>query len=326
MYCSNDALSYIFNVSSSFQIRNLEEAVQELWRRRDEADKDLIVSLRAAAGLPTQEEIFDISPFSDDEESGPPLVKNDFGRSLKFSLKGLGNKSPKKSKEHGKKSSNKKYSKKKGNETSLTGGADTYQNLDGYIDGPSGQNTGNNKNDNMLSTERTFSPIAGSLMDDASATNEAAASKHKYIDEVSATNITKASRTIKIKSNKSFGSTNKEEIGSNSGLPKTAHGPKLVIHLGGRSKNTSPPRSEASSLKKGQEKTSSKGALCVAFISIGIFVIYVYFIKLDEQFIQGYYKLLVRCFWSLYTVELQRSLGKTNMIVFLHVVAYIDLK
>lgn len=257
----------------------------------------MIVSLRAAAGLPTQEEIFDISPFSDDEESGPPSVKNEYGRSLKFSLKGLGNKSPKKSKEHGKKSSNKKYSKKKGNETSLTGGADTYQSLDGYIDGPSGPNTGNNKNDNILSTEptTTFSPIAGSLMEDAFATNEAAASKLKYIDEVSATNITKASRTIKIKSNKSYGLTNKEEIGSNSGLPKTAYGPKLVIHLGSRSKNSSPPRSEASSLKRGQEKTSSKGVLCVASVSTDIFVIDVHSIKLDEQFLRGYYKLLVQC-------------------------------
>ncbi|XP_057790090.1 uncharacterized protein LOC131007027 isoform X2 [Salvia miltiorrhiza] len=236
------------------QVTNLEEAVQELWRRRDEADKDLIASLRAAAGLPTQEEIFDISPFSDDEESGPVSVKNEYGRSLKFSLKGLGNKSPRKSKEYGKKSSNKKYGKKRGNETSLISGVDTYRSLDGYGDGPSGQNTGNNKNDEMqLSNEpaSAFSPVAGSLMEDTCAVTEAAASKHKYIDEVSATNVTKASRTIRIKSNKSRGFTNREEIGGNTGIPKTAQGPKLVIHLGGRSKNTSPPM--------GQDKTSSKG-------------------------------------------------------------------
>lgn len=246
-------LLFGFNVFSFCQVTNLEEAVQELWRRRDEADKDLIASLRAAAGLPTQEEIFDISPFSDDEESGPVSVKNEYGRSLKFSLKGLGNKSPRKSKEYGKKSSNKKYGKKRGNETSLISGVDT-RSLDGYADGPSGQNTGNNKNDEMqLSNEpvSTFSPVAGSLMEEAGAVNEAAASKHKYIDEISATNVTKASRTIRIKNNKSHGVASREEIGSNSGVPKTTQGPKLVIHLGGRSKNTSPPM--------GQDRTSSKG-------------------------------------------------------------------
>ncbi|KAL6981437.1 hypothetical protein U1Q18_023067 [Sarracenia purpurea var. burkii] len=57
------------------QVRDLEDAVQELWRRRDQADCDLIASLRAATGLPTQEEIFSISPYSDDEESGPVIYQ-----------------------------------------------------------------------------------------------------------------------------------------------------------------------------------------------------------------------------------------------------------
>ncbi|KAI3448879.1 hypothetical protein Pfo_005544 [Paulownia fortunei] len=242
------------------QVRNLEEAVQELWRRRDEADRDLIASLRAAAGLPTQEEIFDISPFSDDEDSGP-MLKNEFGRSLKFSLKGLGDKSPRKSKEYGKKSSNKKYGKKKGNETSLMSGTDAYQSFGGHTDGPIEHNTGDTKNEEMQFSGEpaTFSPLAGSLTEGVSAVNEAAVSKHKYVDEVSATNVTRTSRTIKIKSNKSHGLTNREETGINSVVPKTAQGPKLVIHLGGRSRNTtSPPRSEASSFKRGQDLTSLK--------------------------------------------------------------------
>ena len=33
------------------QVKDLEDAVQKLWRRRDKADRDLIASLRAAAGL-----------------------------------------------------------------------------------------------------------------------------------------------------------------------------------------------------------------------------------------------------------------------------------
>lgn len=250
------------NFFSSYQVTNLEEAVQELWKRRDEADKDLIASLRAAAGLPTQEEIFDISPFSEDEESAPVSVKNEFGRSLKFSLKGLGNNSPRKSKESGKKSSSKKNGKKKGNEISLISGADTHQRVDGY--------TGNNKNDEMQFSNEpgtASSPVAPNLMED----NEAEASKHKYIDEVSATNVTKASRTIRIKSNKSHSLMNREEIGSNSGVPKTAQGPKLVIHLGSRNKNTTPPRSEASGLKTRQDKASSKGMFFATFVFNGIF-------------------------------------------------------
>ncbi|KAK8477903.1 hypothetical protein V6N11_039773, partial [Hibiscus sabdariffa] len=102
-----------------YQVTDLEDAVQELWKRRDTADRDLISSLRAAAGLPTQEEIFFLSPYSDDEENGPVMLKNEFGRSLKFSLKGIADKSPKKNKEYGKKSSSKKHLKKKTNQASL---------------------------------------------------------------------------------------------------------------------------------------------------------------------------------------------------------------
>ena len=39
-----------------FQVKDHEDVVWELWRRQDEADRSLIASLRAAAGLPTQED------------------------------------------------------------------------------------------------------------------------------------------------------------------------------------------------------------------------------------------------------------------------------
>ncbi|KAI3445034.1 hypothetical protein Pfo_001699 [Paulownia fortunei] len=243
------------------QVRNLEEAVQELWRRRDEADRDLIASLRAAAGLPTQEEIFDISPFSDDEESEPVLLKNEYSRSLKFSLKDLGDKSPGKSKEYGKKSSKKKYGKKKGKETSLISKTDVHQSFGGHTDGPLfGYNSGDNKNEEIQFSGETAtsSPGAGILNEGIGSVNEAAVSKHKYIDEITLPAGTKTSRTIKIKSNKPCGLTNREDNGANTGMLKTAQGPKLVIHLGGRNRNTnSPPKCEASSLKKGQDLASS---------------------------------------------------------------------
>ncbi|XP_073270069.1 uncharacterized protein [Primulina huaijiensis] len=235
------------------QIRNLEEAVQELWRRRDEADKNMIASSRADAGLPIQEEIFDISPFSDDEDSGSVVLKNENCRSLKFSLKGIGDSSPRKKKEHGKKSSNKKYGKKKGNETFFVIGTDASQRFERHQDGPLfGRRTGDNYNEEM---QFSGEPAAGDKAAGICSVNEAAVPNHKYIDEVTEAKRKKALRTIKIKSNKSHG--DREGIGNNSNVSKTAQGPKLVIHLGGRSRNTSsPPGSEVSNVKKEEVLTS----------------------------------------------------------------------
>ncbi|KAL0464438.1 UNVERIFIED_CONTAM: hypothetical protein Slati_0331400 [Sesamum latifolium] len=244
------------------QVRNLEEAVQELWKRRDEADRVLIASLRAAAGLPAQEEIFDISPFSDDEESGPMLLKNEYSRSLKLSLKGLEDKSPRKSKEHGKKSS-KKYAKKNGNETPPISRSDTYQGVGGHADGPFfGYNRGENKDEEIQFSGEpaASSPVAAILNEGICSVNEAGLPKHKYVDEVVTAGGARTSRTIKIKSNKSYNLTNGEDSGTNS--LKSAQGPKLVIHLGGRNRSmNSPPRSEASSSKQGPNLTLSNDTL-----------------------------------------------------------------
>ncbi|KAK4414470.1 hypothetical protein Salat_2860000 [Sesamum alatum] len=242
------------------QVRNLEEAVQELWKRRDEADRDLIASLRAAAGLPAQEEIFDISPFSDDEESGPILLKNEYSRSLKFSLKGLDDKSPRKSKEHGKKSS-KKNAKKKGNETPSISRSDKYQGVGGHADDPFfGYNSSDNKNEEIQFSGEpaTSSPAAAILNEGICSVNEAGPPKRKYVDEVVTVGGAKTSRTIKIKSSKPYNLTNGEDSGTN--IVKSAQGPKLVIHLGGRNRNMhSPPRSEVSSSKQGPNLTVLNG-------------------------------------------------------------------
>lgn len=247
----------------------------------------MIASLRADAGLPTQEEIFDISPFSDDEDSEPVLLKSEYSRSLKFSLKGLGDKSPKKTKEYGKKSSKKKYGKK-GNETSFTSGTDA-QNFGGHTNGPLfGCNSGDNKTEEIqFSGEPATSAGAGILPEGICSVNEAAISKHKYVDEVTTAAGTKTSRTIKIKNNKPHGLTNREDSGAHSGMLNTGHGPKLVIHLGGRNRNTnSATKYEASSLKRGQYLTSSNGmtsaiygCFCLSFFffSTGKLCLNVYF-------------------------------------------------
>ncbi|XP_075100123.1 uncharacterized protein LOC107785682 [Nicotiana tabacum] len=232
---------------NSYQVRNLEDAVQELWRRRDEADKDLIASLRAGAGLPVDDEIFSISPFSDDEDSGP-VVKNEHSRSLKFSLKGLVDKSPKKSKDYGKKSSYKKSGKKKGQQLSLTGQNETHPDGAGYV-----------KNEELQAYGEldSFSSPVGSLTEGICSINQAGVIKHKFIDEVTGN---KGKRTVQIKGSKPQ-RLDGDDIGIQTSMPKTSKGPKLVIHLGSRNKNVAgSPKSDASSCQKDQDLTTSNGS------------------------------------------------------------------
>ncbi|KAK4379694.1 hypothetical protein RND71_001556 [Anisodus tanguticus] len=232
---------------NSYQVRNLEDAVQELWRRKDVADKDLIASLRAGAGLPVEDEIFSISPFSDDED---PVVKNEHSRSLKFSLKGLVDKSPKKSKEYGKKSSYKKSGKKKG----LTG-----QN-EAHLDAASlGYSAGDVKNEELQAYGEldSFSSPVGSMTEGICSINQAGVIKHKFIDEVTGN---KGKRTVQMKGSKPQ-RLDRDDVGIQTSMPKTSKGPKLVIHLGSRNKNIAgSPKSDASSCQKEQDLTTSNGS------------------------------------------------------------------
>ncbi|KAF9592739.1 hypothetical protein IFM89_017309 [Coptis chinensis] len=108
-----------------YKVTGPEDAVQEVWRRRDKADHDLIASLRDAAGLPS-EEAFSVSIYSDDEDYNPTVSKNDPGGSLKFSVKGSGLKGTKK------KSSKKIYGKKKRISSLATSGEDAHHSFDGH--------------------------------------------------------------------------------------------------------------------------------------------------------------------------------------------------
>uniref|UniRef100_A0A5B7APH1 Uncharacterized protein n=1 Tax=Davidia involucrata TaxID=16924 RepID=A0A5B7APH1_DAVIN len=242
----------------TYQVRDLEDAVQELWRRRDKADQDLIANSRAAAGLPTQEEIFSISPYSDDEENGPIKLKNEYGRSLKFSLKGLVDKSPKKTKEYGKKSTNKKYAKKKGYQPSSISKTEAHQSFEGHSDAHSfGYSVGDGKNDDMQShgSELFSSPVAGSSI------NQAGVLKHKFIDEVAVSNENRKLRLVQIKSNQHHGMDTGDDIGKNVSKSKTTKGPKLVIHLGARNRNvTNSPGSDASSYQREQDLITFNGS------------------------------------------------------------------
>ncbi|XP_024984459.1 uncharacterized protein LOC112520343 [Cynara cardunculus var. scolymus] len=232
-----------------YQVRDQEDAVQELWRRRDKAEQDLIASLRAAAGLPTQEEIFSISPYSDEEDDGPAL-KKEYGHSLKFSLKGIVDKSPKKSKEYAKKSANKKHGKEKGFPAPIFGRVE--QRIEGYSDGQSiGSITGDNKDEDVQShrnvePDKLSFPVTGSLTDRMLSVNQADVLKHKLANEVPAKTERRTFRD-KMKDSRSHQLPTVDDPVKEAVKSKNTKGPKLVIHLGARNKNVaSSPRSDAS--------------------------------------------------------------------------------
>lgn len=251
------------------QVKNLDDAVQEIWRRRDEADRELIVNLRAAAGLPTQEEIFSISPYSDDEENGPAVIKNEFGRSLKLSLKGLVDKVPKKSKDYAKKSSNKKYAKEKASQTPLVNQSELDQSSEGRNDlqqhefGEGNEKNGGLQHQNNNEGADTYSsPVAGSLghNEGMCSINQPGVLKHKFVDEVMVSDEERSSKVVQIKASKAQGLDTGEDTGKYASKSKTAKGKKLVINLGARKINVAnSPKSDASSCQREQDMITSNG-------------------------------------------------------------------
>lgn len=246
------------------QVRDLEDAVQELWKRRDEADKDLIATLRAAAGLPTQDEIFSISPFSDDEDDDLSAVKSEHG-GVKLCFKSLADFSPMKSRESQKKTSTKKHAKKKGLEMPLNGKMEG--NHEEHHDGPGPGCRPNDRNHDLHSPgpDLFYSPVARSLNpgDRICSTNEQGVLRHKSMDEVAGNNVDRKPDILQIKSKKD--TSTGEDGGKVVDKAKNMKGPKLVIHLGGRNKIiTNSPRSDSSSYQREQELTTSRGseAMC----------------------------------------------------------------
>lgn len=245
-----------------YQVRDLEDAVQELWRRRDEADRDLIASLRAAAGLPTQEEIFSISPFSDDEDDVPSAInKSDHGRG-KLSLKNLADFSPKKTKESTKKSSSKKHVKKKGFQSVLD--IKMEANVE---DGHNIPSEGLHR-----SGQDSFSsPVTGSLSPTAKicSTNEQGVLKDQFVDDVTYKNEDRKKTLLQFKT-KTYDNAGSEDTGKVAGKTKTMKGTKLVIHLGGRNKTmTNSPRSDSSSYQREQEALTLSGSEAVSQHRVG---------------------------------------------------------
>ncbi|RDX97425.1 Histone-lysine N-methyltransferase 2B [Mucuna pruriens] len=243
-----------------YKVKNPEDAAQEIWRRRNISEKDLIASLRAAAGLPTQEEIFSISPFSDDEDSGPLKLKSESARSFKFSLKNLTNDSPKKS-------SSKKTAKKKDSQSLMTSKIDAHNSFDGHSDIKSLHSLDDDKNDDIQSQRNEgpdvySSPATGSLSQTEASCpiNQPGLLKHKFVDEVMVSDEERKPRVVRIKSNKAHILDSEEESGKQNVKTQNVKGKKLVINLGARKINVaSSPRSDTSSCQKDQDPVAVNG-------------------------------------------------------------------
>ncbi|KAE9620178.1 putative histone-lysine N-methyltransferase chromatin regulator PHD family [Lupinus albus] len=214
------------------EIQGLEDAVQELWRRRNIADKDSIASLRAAAGLPTHDEIFSISPFSDDEDSGggPLKFKSESERSFKFPLKNLSNDTPKK-KNYVNKFSSKKTTKKKDSQSFLSGKIDTHHSFEAHCDARSLHSL-DDGDIQSLRNDVYSSPAAGSQCQTEMSCpiNQPGVLKHKFVDEV-VSDEEKRPRVVRIKSNKA------PIMNADGDKTQNVKGKKLVINLGSRKIN-----------------------------------------------------------------------------------------
>ncbi|CAN0864714.1 Histone-lysine N-methyltransferase 2B, partial [Linum grandiflorum] len=266
-YQHNNNLQYVCTTcrGECYQVKDVEDAVQELWRRRDSADHDLIASLRAAAGLPTQEDIFSISPYSDDEDNGFMTPKNEFGRSLKFSLKGVIEKSPKKSKDHGKKHSHKKSSKKKSSDIPSINKTDI--DVDQFETRSYGHTSDDKKIDDSqphtnAGLVRHPSPVAGILNHTVvdNSVSQPGSLQQKSADGVMVTDVDKAPRVVMIKNNKPRITDSGEDSDKHDINLKTAR-KKLVINLGARKLNVnSSPKPDAPSCQKEQDMPNANGS------------------------------------------------------------------
>ncbi|KAG6762378.1 hypothetical protein POTOM_032874 [Populus tomentosa] len=241
--------SYTRNVY--YRVKDLKDAIQELWRRRDKADRGLIASLRAAAGLPAEEDIFSISPYSDGDGNGPEAPRNDFGYSINLSLKGIGGKSPKKSKDHGKKHWNKKYPKKKSCHAASISKSEPHQHdIHSYVHDMDDCKNYDSESQAKGGSDKSCSLVAGIVnhTEGVCSISQPGGLKHKFVDEVMVSDGERTSNVFKIKSNKPHDVDSGDDTEKHAGKSKSVKAKRLVINLGARKINvSSPPKSDVQS-------------------------------------------------------------------------------
>ncbi|XP_024464624.2 uncharacterized protein LOC7467338 isoform X2 [Populus trichocarpa] len=234
-----------------YQVKDLKDAIQELWRRRDKADRGLIASLRAAAGLPAQEDIFSISPYSDGDGNGPEALRNDFRHSINLSLKGIGGKSPKKSNDHGKKHWNKKFPKKKGCHAASISKSEPHQHdIHSSVHDMDDCKIYDSESQAKGGSDKSCSPVAGIVnhTEGVCSISQPGVLKHKFVDEVMVSDGERTSNVFKIKSNKPHDVDSGGDTEKHAGKSKSVKAKRLVINLGARKINvSSPPKSDVQS-------------------------------------------------------------------------------
>ncbi|XP_065031394.1 uncharacterized protein LOC103974954 isoform X3 [Musa acuminata AAA Group] len=251
-----------------YQVEDIDDAVRELWKRKDIADNDLIASLRAAAGLPSHEVTYSISPYSGDEQSGPIILKNDNNKPLKFSLKGISDKSS----EYENTTSNKKQVKKKGYWIKLVGKTEeAYPELDKQDETRSLECRYRDQNIDEMTTFRPDGPdiLSSSAARDPngngvkSCTNQLGTFDQSMAKEPASSNADMIPK-VKIKSSKLQGLHFKECADKSANKIETTRSTKLVIHIGSINRNASnSPKSETSSCHKDQDLVNCFGAKMV---------------------------------------------------------------
>ncbi|XP_031496746.1 uncharacterized protein LOC116261925 isoform X2 [Nymphaea colorata] len=238
-----------------YQVKDIDDAIQELWKRRDLADRAQIASLRAAAGL-TQDAV-SISPYSDDEECHVTLSRNE-GKPLKFSFKGLSN-----SKEQGKSCSKnvkqyKKITKKKDMQVQPHGTVNLHQNYGLLLEEKSLQDDMIYEKADNTNSERTeggdfFVPVSPAIGAGNCTTNQ-------VVEENMVNSDDRAPKSTQIRHTR-LNSLGYEVNQKLSGQSETGKGKKLVIHLGSRNRIAADtPKLENSSGHREQDSSTVLGA------------------------------------------------------------------
>ncbi|URD79701.1 PHD [Musa troglodytarum] len=247
-----------------YQVKDIDDAVRELWKRKDIADHDSIASLRAAAGLPSHEVAYSISPYSGDEQSGPIILKHDNNKPLKFSLKGISDKSS----EYGNTTSNKKQVKKKGYRIKLVGKREeAYPELGKQDEARSLESSYRDQNIDEMTSFRPDGPdtLSSSTARDPNAsvvkscTNQLGTFDQSMTKEPASSNADMIPK-VKIKNSKLQSLHFKECADKSANKIETTRSTKLVIHIGSINRNaSSSPKSETSSCHKDQDLVNCFG-------------------------------------------------------------------
>jgi hypothetical protein len=220
-----------------------------------------MITLRAAAKLPSLEDVSPLYPNSDDEKLGAYVLKSESRNTLKFSLKSNSSKPPPDTPEQEKvvfksSGSNKKPSKKKGGQGNKTN--DGHDEI--FLERRHDVKSSNSRlGDQSIDGNHDMSPFKN---DDNAYISSSTRSSEKNLKSPSMKAVTNNADMIpkvKIKGSK-VSSLHYKDGEENTSKADTGKATKLVIHLGSRHKTRSgSPKSELSNYQREQDLGSIHG-------------------------------------------------------------------